>query len=289
MIRSALHRLAMNRPLGAALTPVVERFIGGASVAEAIKVAADVSQHGYRVSLERATGMHEGVAADVIPDLEDMAAALARADLRQRSELVIFPHSLHGVSESTVDDLCRRILDQGIDVMFGMGPSEAIEPTLAHVRRLRDEGLEIGVTLQAALRRTQHDCEQFSDGLVRLVKGAYHVSGGAVFTSSIEVDKSYVRCARVLLAERSAVSFATHDPRLLDILITLVDRSAHDEDAVEFAFYLGRHERDQRRLLESGHPVRIYIPFGPQWFERLVDGLAEQPGGLISALQSLVP
>lgn len=289
MLRSALHRLATNRPLGAALTPIVDRFIGGASVQAAIDVAERCVQQGYRVSMERATGMHEGSGTDVIPDLELMAASLVGANLAPQSELVIFPHSLGGISEPEIDELCSRIALQGVAVMFGMGAPENVDQTLAHVRRLRDTGVEVGVTLQAALRRTQRDCEALADGPVRLVKGAYHVRGGAFFTSPIEVDKSYVRCARLLLRAPRSVSFATHDPRLLDILVALVERNSVSPADVEFAFFLGRNEREQQRFLQSGHPVRIYIPFGPQWFERLVDGLAEQPGGLIGALKSLVP
>lgn len=289
MIRSALHRIAMNRPLGTALTPVVERFIGGSSVGEAIVVAERVAAEGYAISLERATGMHEGVGSDVVPDLLAMAEALVDAHLESQSELVIFPHSFEGISAAELDGICSSISNQGIAVMFGMGSPEAVDQTLLHVRRLRDAGINVGVTLQAALRRTQRDCAEFADGPIRLVKGGYHVHGGAVFTSAIEVDKSFVRCARVLLADATKVSFATHDPRLHDIVITLIERSGRPTTSVEFAFYLGRNEREQRRLHDSGYPVRIYIPFGPQWFERLVDGLAEQPGGLLGALRSVVP
>jgi proline dehydrogenase len=174
--------------------------------------------------------------------------------------------------------------------MIGMGDTESVVPTLEVVRTLRDAGHSVGVTLQASQRRSQRDCVDFSDGPVRLVKGAYRVHGGDVFTSPLEVDKSYVRCARVLLqATKATASFATHDARIIEIVESLVpryDRSLHD---IEFAYFLGRHESQRDRVLRLGYPVRVYIPFGPQWFERLVDGLAEQPANLTWALRSLLP
>jgi proline dehydrogenase len=287
MLRTALHRVATAGPLGAALTPFVERFVGGASIDEAVDIARDLAARGFRISVERATGMQGAVVGEVVPESLEMLHALNNAGLAPRAELAIFLHSLNR-SMDQLTELCTAAQHSGVSLMVGMGAPETVDDTLDAVRGLRTAGFPVGVTLQAALRRTQRDCADFADGRIRLVKGGYHVRGGSVFTSPIEVDKSYVRCARVLLQEAQQPSFATHDPRLLEIVDSLITRYDRPLPDVEFAFYLARNGTEQRRMQEAGHPVRIYIPYGPQWFERLVDGFAEQPGGLVSALQSII-
>lgn len=291
MLRTALHRIAQNRALGNALArgPLqLERFVGGASVADAVDVAERVTNEGFRISMERASGP-DSEPDVVLGDLIDMVKALDAAGIASVSEVAVFPDAL-GPTEESMRQLCATADDRGIQIMVGMGDSASVTPTLALVRSLRDAGHPVGVTLQASQRRTQRDCADYSDGPIRLVKGAHRAQGGEVFTSPLEVDKAYVRCARVLLQDaKSQTSFATHDARIIEIVESLVatyDRSLHD---IEFAYFLGRHERQRDRVLHQGYPVRVYIPFGPQWFERLVDGLAEQPANLAWALRSLLP
>ena len=92
-----------------------------------------------------------------------------------------------------------------------------------------------------------------------------------------------------LLAGSGDASFATHDARLIEILESLVGRYGRIRHSYEFALFMGRQEGAQERLLEAGERVRVYVPYGPDWFERLVGGLAEQPGTITAALRSLLP
>ena len=93
------------------------------------------------------------------------------------------------------------------------------------------------------------------------------------------------------LARGDAVqpSFATHDGRLIDIIQTLAGRYHRDRLQMEFALYLGRSGGTQQRLVDAGEQVRVYVPFGPQWFGRLVGGLDDRPAGLGAAVRSLLP
>jgi proline dehydrogenase len=130
-------------------------------------------------------------------------------------------------------------------------------------------------------------------GRVRLVKegtAAAPTESGR-FDHSVEVDKSFVRCAKVLLARGDAVepSFATHDPRIVEIVQALAGRYQREPRSYEFAMYLGRAEHLQQRLVEAGEHVRVFVPFGPEWFGRLVGGLAKRPSGLASAVRVLLP
>jgi proline dehydrogenase len=298
MLRSTLHRIAQNRALGTALarSPLqLERFFGGTSVSDAAAVAEKVANDGFRISMERATGMHDGEPDEVVADTLAMIGALDDRGIATISEVAVFPHSLGlrhdpGQAGEHVRQICDAAAAHGIAVMVGMGDDELVTPTLELVRRLRDSGIDLGVTMQAARRGTQRDCAEFSDGPVRLVKGAYRTQGGDFFTSPIEIDKAYVRCARAMLqGSKNEVSFATHDARIIEIVESLITRYERELREVEFAYFLGRHEGQRDRVLRQGYPVRVYIPFGPQWFERLVDGLAEQPANLTWALRSLLP
>ena len=154
---------------------------------------------------------------------------------------------------------------------------------------LRADGLDLGVTLPAALHRTEHDCGRFGDRRIRLVKGGHRGLGGIAFQQPAEVDKAYIRCAKALLRGSGEPSFATHDVRIVEILQTLVARVDRPRQTYEFTFFMGRQEGLQERLQSSGERVRIYVPYGPDWFERLVGGLSEQSSSLGSAIRSLLP
>ena len=150
-------------------------------------------------------------------------------------------------------------------------------------------GLPVGLTLSAALRRTEADCGRLAHRRIRLVKGSYRGDPQAALTQPIEIDKAYVRCSKRLLAGDGNPSFATHDPRLVEIVRSLARRYGRDQHTYEFAMYMGRQEGTQEQLLEEGERVRVYVPYGPDWFERLVGGLAEQPSTIRAAVRSLLP
>lgn len=298
MIRRALHRLAEQAATGPSLlrapvTPLLERFAAGDQLDQAVATALELTDEGYRVSVERSTSLMHPAAdpAAVIGDLHAAIDALADAGIGAACEVIVFPHAI-GVEKDAeqaaeyVRALIAAASPRGIDVMLGAGPPESVTAALELVRGIRDEGLPLGITLQAALRRTESDCAAFADGTVRLVKGAYHVSGGSVFTSAAEVDKSFVRCVKVLLATSATISLATHDERLIRVVSALV--AGYPDRHVELAFFLGRHTALQERALVQGWPVRVYVPFGPEWFTRLVDAFAERPATVVSALRSIV-
>ena len=149
--------------------------------------------------------------------------------------------------------------------------------------------LDVAVTLPAALRRTEADCVRLGDRRVRLVKGSLRGAPAVAFQQPLEIDKAFVRCARRLLHGPGVPSFATHDSRLVEIALDLARRSGRPSGTYEFTFFMGRQEGIAHRLAADGERVRVYVPYGTQWFERLVAGLAEQPSSLVSALRSLLP
>lgn len=304
MIRGALSAVARNESLGGLLSrapiarDVVKRVVGGDSVESALGVAADLADHGFVVSLERAAPAvtTDEDAARVTEEYRSLVDAIAASGLAQVIEVTVFadalgllPGAAPDVASGRLADLVRHATGRGVGLMVGMGPVDEAVATLAMVDDLHANGLAVGITLPAALRRTEADCVRLADRRVRLIKGSRKGDPSVAHGQPYEIDKAYVRCAKALLHGSGDASFATHDPRLIEILESLVGRYGRDRHTYEFALFMGRQEGAQNRLLAAGERVRVYVPYGPDWFERLVGGLAEEPGTIAAALRSLLP
>ncbi|MSO27188.1 MAG: hypothetical protein EXQ60_03875 [Candidatus Nanopelagicales bacterium] len=298
LVRNIFEQIAKNEALGSFIagSPIgrefVHRVAGGEQVEDVIEAAQLLADAGRLISLERAVSgeIAESESAVVFADYAMAVSALASASLARISEIAVLPEFVLGGPSriAPLRDLCAQAQISQVNVMIGMGPDDLVDATLDLVGGLRAEGFEVGVTLQSVLRRTENDCETIG-GRVRLVKGAHSYGSLDRFGQAIEVDKSYIRCAKALLRTAAEPSFATHDPRLIEILQTVTARLHREKGSYEFAMYYGRSTGLQQRLTDSGEAVRVYIPFGPGWFGRLVGGLAERPAGLVPAIRSLLP
>jgi len=304
VIREALAAVARNESLGGLLsrTPgardVVKRVVGGDSADGALAVAAELADRGMFASLERAapTVESDDDADEVLAENCLLIDRIVQAGLAQSCEVTVFPDSLAPVHDIGSARAFARLLEvareaeaAGVSLMVGMGGVDEVDRTLDRIDDLHGRGLPVGVTLQACLRRTEADCHRLADRRVRLVKGAHRGDPHVAHDQPLEVDKAYVRCAKTLLGGNGNPSFATHDPRLIEILESLAERFRRDPHTFEYAFYMGRLEGAQVRLSQAGDRVRIYVPYGPDWFERLVGGLAEQPTSIVAAVRSLLP
>lgn len=301
MIREAFTALARNPAVAGALarTPVardvVARVVGGEDLDEVMPLVSDLADRGFHVALERvAPGVATAAAADdAASGYAALVDAVATEGLAGAAEVVVFTESLgHGVTGGRpgqhLDALAAQARGRGVALQFGVGPLADIDQTLAWAGDLLARGDDVGVTLPAILRSAEGLAVPWSAHRVRVVKGA-HGDGAAAYRQPIETDKAYVRIAKILLKGAGQPSFATHDPRLIEIVESLARRYDRPRHTYEFAFYLGRQVAEQERLLREGERVRIYVPYGHQWLERLVGGLAEQPSGVAGALRSLLP
>lgn len=299
MIREALSAVARNESLGPLIsrTPVardvVKRVIGGESLDDALAVAHELADRGFVVSLERAAPRVESEedAEALTEECTRLVGDIAASGLAGVCEVVVFPESLHVADRP--DAAWRRLqaivqtaTDSGVSVMVGAGPDP--DRTVALVEELAEHGLAAGATVASAQRRAESDCAHLADRRVRLVKGGRR-GDAAALQQPIEIDKAFVRCAKLLLRGSGDHSFATHDPRLLEMVVAVARKYERPQHTYEFAFFLGRQETAQEQLLAEGERVRIYVPYGPQWFERLVGGLAEQSSSIGGALRSLLP
>jgi proline dehydrogenase len=179
-------------------------------------------------------------------------------------------------------EICDAASAAGTTVTLDMEDHTTTDSTLEILAELRKDHPSTGAVLQAYLRRTEGDCRELAGpgSRVRLCKGAYAEPESVAFQSTLDVDKSYVRCLNILMSGDGYPMVATHDPRLIAIAedrARWFDRSA---DEYEFQMLYGVRPEEQARLAGDGHTVRVYVPYGDQWYGYLMRRLAERPANL---------
>lgn len=166
-------------------------------------------------------------------------------------------------------------------VMIDMEAHEYVERTLEVVRTVHAEHQRVGVALQSYLRRSATDVFDLPAGIrVRLVKGSYLGSPDVVFAEKQEVDESFRSLFATLLARGHAIDVATHDPRILEGVRRMVDATEDGWRRVEFQMLYGVRRDLQADFARRGYPVRVYIPYGTEWYPYLTRRLAERPANM---------
>jgi proline dehydrogenase len=185
--------------------------------------------------------------------------------------------------------VCAAAAATGTTVTLDMEDHETTDQTLDMLARLRADFPATGAVLQAYLRRTEGDCRELATAgsRVRLCKGAYAEPESVAFQSALEVDRSYVRCLNILMAGAGYPMVATHDPRLVAIAedrASWYDRAPED---FEFQMLYGVRPDEQLRLAGLGYRVRVYVPYGTQWYPYLMRRLAERPANVAFFVRAL--
>lgn len=277
---------------------VARRFVAGEGIADAVAAAASLASSGLHCTIER-LGPPAGDAAAA-----DIAAAanlrlleeLGAADLIDRSELSIKLTDL-GLDLDGGEDIAlvhaTKIAEAaaalGTLVTLDMENYESVEPTLRIFRSVRQQFPHTGIVLQAYLKRTEEDCREFAaEGTrVRLVKGAFNESEEVAFHGARDIDLSYVRCLKLLMAGSGVTLIATHDPRLIEIASALAIKGSKPRSSYEFQLLYGVRTQEAKRLATTGDKVRVYVPFGEDWYPYLVSRMAERPANLALLLRAL--
>jgi proline dehydrogenase len=275
---------------------VVARFVAGESPDDAVAATRRLVSDGLNVTLDHLgeDTTDASQAEDTVRAYLTVLDALAGNGLTEHTEVSVKLSAVgqkldEGLALDNAARICAAAQAVGTTVTLDMEDHTTTDSTLGILVRLREEYPHTGAVLQAYLRRTESDCRALS-GLgsrVRLCKGAYAEPESVAFTDPIEVDRSYVRCANVLLAGDGYPMFATHDPRLVRVLD---DRARwHDRKAggYEYQMLYGIRPEEQRRLAGTGETVRVYVPYGVQWYGYLMRRLAERPANLAFFLRAL--
>jgi proline dehydrogenase len=185
----------------------------------------------------------------------------------------------------------RRVCDAasavGTTVTVDMEDHTTTDMTLETVRELRVDFPWVGAVLQAHLRRTEQDCRELAGAgsRVRLCKGAYREPPSVAFQRKSDVDLAYVRCLRILMADKGYPMVATHDPRLIAITEELAGGRA--DGSFEYQMLYGVRPGEQDRIAARGRRMRVYVPYGDQWYPYFMRRLAERPANLTFFLRSL--
>ena len=271
------------------------RFVAGETLVEALAVARDLTDQGMRVMLnhlgENVDSPQEALEAREAY-LAEIAAAAAAPELDAILSLKLTQLGLDDSVDAcwaNVEPILADAAATATVVMIDMEDHTTVDATLEIVRRANERLPGTGVAIQAYLRRSADDVFGLPAGCrVRLVKGAYLEPHDVVLGSKAEVDANLRRLFATLLARGHPVDVATHDPALLEAVAERVDAIEDAWSRVEFQMLYGVRRDLQRRFASQGYPVRVYIPYGTEWYPYLTRRLAERPANLWFFLSNLV-
>ena len=279
---------------------IVTSYVPGETTADAVGATSGLVDDGLRVTLDYLGEDTTDVAqADAtVAAYKDVLAELSRRGLAAHAEVSVklsaigqaLPEVGRKLAEENVRRICRAARDVGTTVTLDMEDHTTTDHTLATLMELRKDFPETGAVLQAYLHRTEEDCRTLAHegSRVRLCKGAYNEPPEVAFTERHEIDKSYVRCLKVLMAGDGYPMVATHDPRMIRIASALATSSGRMPGTYEFQMLYGIRPTEQKRLAAAGEKVRVYVPYGGEWYGYLMRRLAERPANLTFFLRSLV-
>ena len=278
---------------------VVKRFIPGEGADDAVAVTHRLVADGLQVSLdhlgEDTTDQEQAAAAAkaYLMILERLADEGLTPATEVSLKLSAVGQALPGDGERIALEhahlVCAAAERAGTTVTLDMEDHTTTDSTLRILREVRRDFPSTGAVLQSYLRRTESDCRDLATAgsRVRLCKGAYDEPESVAFTDRQEVDRSYVRCLSVLMAGAGYPMVATHDPRLVAIAADLVDRHDRKPDSYEYQMLYGIRPNEQRRLVAAGNSVRVYLPYGTDWYGYFMRRLAERPANVAFFLRSL--
>ncbi|MGB3771349.1 MAG: proline dehydrogenase family protein [Rhodococcus sp. (in: high G+C Gram-positive bacteria)] len=194
------------------------------------------------------------------------------------------------VALANAHKVCAAADAAGVWVTVDAEDHTTTDSTLAIVRELRKDFPSLGTVLQAYLHRTEQDCRELSGpgSRIRLCKGAYAEPSSVAFQGKEAVDASYERCLRVLMEGQGYPMVASHDPRMIEAARRDTAELGRGADSMEYQMLYGIRDGEQNRLVSEGHHVRVYVPFGTQWYGYFMRRLAERPANLTFFLRSLL-
>ncbi|MEP6697335.1 MAG: proline dehydrogenase family protein [Pseudonocardiales bacterium] len=286
-------RLVSDAPVSRS---VVRRFVAGETVEDAVQVTRRLVDAGLSVSLD-----HLGEDTTEASQAERAAAAylaalerLAEEDLTTHAEVSVKLSAIGllfdpGTAREHARAICTAADKAGTTVTIDMEDHTTTDAALVAVRDLRVDFPWLGVVLQAYLRRTEADCRELAHAgsRVRLCKGAYREPESVAFQDKHDVDRSYVRCLNVLMGGHGYPMIATHDPRLIAIADDRAKWYDRPRRSYEYQMLYGIRPDEQIRLAAEGETVRVYVPFGDEWYAYLMRRLAERPANVAFFLRSL--
>ncbi len=296
VLRSAFIALSHNRTLrkfaehSAIGGKLSSRFVAGLEIEDALRVCAQVNQQGMHVTLDSlgesvSTAEEAHKAADIYHQLLDQIAA-RKLDSNISVKLTQMGLALDpALAEAIATSLAQHAHATGNFLRIDMEDTPVTQVTLDIVRRINalpELRGSIGIVIQSYLYRSQADIEQLiADGIrVRLCKGAYKEPAEVAFPKKSDVDANYIKLANMLLQSPIYHGLATHDENMIAAAKAFAAQRNIDRSRFEFQMLFGVRRDLQRKLVAEGYNVRVYIPFGREWYPYFMRRLAERPANV---------
>ena len=276
------------------------RFVAGTQVEDVLRVAEAVNQSGLSVSIdnlgENVTNAHEArTSAQLYHQLlDDIAAQKLNANISLK-----LTHMGLDVDEKLARDQVAGLVAKAAAmnprnfVRVDMEGSPYTQRTLDFVRELHrvpaNQGC-VGTVIQSYMRRSESDVEQLlAEGIrIRLCKGAYKEPTEIAFQPKSEVDANYVKLMKILMKSKVYHGLATHDEKIINQAKAFATKERISRDAFEFQMLHGIRRDLQQNLVRDGWRMRVYIPFGTEWYPYLMRRLAERPANVLFIAKNLL-
>lgn len=272
---------------------VASRFVAGETMEDAIETARALNMKGMRVTMDL-LGEHVSNADEAIAARGEIARLLQRiatSNLKDTNVSVKLSQLGMRISEELVLENMRILLEQAQKlnnrIRIDMEESEVTEQTLRIYRALRREFPNVGIVIQAYLRRSEEDVRQLVEegAWVRLCKGAYAEPPEVAFPDKKDTDANFVKLTEIMLSKEARekgvyLGIATHDEKMIEAALQYARNQAISADAFEFQMLHGIRRDLQESLVAQGYRVRVYVPYGTAWYPYFVRRLAERPANL---------
>ena len=271
---------------------IVKSYVPGESTDSAVEATRGLVDDGLKATLDflGEDTLDVEQADATVAAYVDLLKSLSSHGLSRNAEVSVklsaigqaLPDVGHKTALEHARSICRAARNAGTTVTLDMEDHTTTDSTLSILRELRKDFPETGAVLQAYLHRTEADCRAlaYEGSRVRLCKGAYNEPDEVAYQSRLDVDRSYIRCLKILLAGQGYPMIASHDPRIVEIASSLASRYGRAQGSYEFQMLYGIRPEEQRRLAKSGETMRVYVPYGQEWYGYLMRRLAERPQNL---------
>ncbi len=273
---------------------VSSRFVAGDTLDEAVAATRELNRRGMAVEMDYlgesvADRQQAEAAANAYLEMLDGIAA-SGVD----SQLSLKPTQM-GLAID--DDLCRENIDRIVEraaqhgnfVWVDIEDSPTIDRTIQIFRKLRIQHPNVGIALQSYLHRTRKDVDEVLSmgGTIRLVKGAYREPPEVAFSDKKDVDRAFRFLTGVLLSSGTVHAIATHDEKMIQHAIQYATAHGISKEGFEFQMLFGVRRDLQEQLIRDGYRLRLYVPYGEQWYPYFMRRLAERPANLVFLLGNM--
>lgn len=302
LTRSALLYLARQEGLkdfAARFSPfkkMTTRFVAGEDIDEAVAAIRELNANGCTATFDH---LNESVASAAetegeVSEYQRILTSIDETGIRSNVSIKLTQFGL-GIDPDLAYKNARLVVEEakrrGNFVRVDMEQSAVKQSTLEIFRRLRVEyGLnDVGIVLQSYLRQTYDDVRELLTipARIRICKGAYNELPDVAFPDKKDVDDNYVRVMKLLLSSGTYHGIATHDPKMIEATISYAEREKIGKDAFEFQMLYGVRRDLQEQLARDGYNMRVYVPYGKQWYPYFMRRLAERPANVWFVMKNM--